>query len=424
MFSRSFLAKSKPQASFTLIELLIVIAILAVLMSVIIITINPSEMLKRTRDTRRISDLKTLNNAIQYFQSSLPDASLGSLNTVYVSIPDTSATCANLGLPSLPSGWSYKCSTPDNYRKVDGTGWIPINFKQLDIGAPISALPIDPLNQTSTGNYYTYVVGGSWELTAKVESSKYKKGGEADKDGGKSSLVYEIGSDLNLLPAEVLGRGSTYEELTTQESALVGYWKFDEGSGTTANDSSGYGNNGTLYNGPTWTSGEVGGALSFDGVDDYMDCGVADWFNSLLNVTISLWVKPGSTQLQYADILSAHGWGYMVEQAGTTNNLFYFSYWNGSVWQGNNIQTQLTAGVWQHFVVQKDGTTIRHFVNGVKTAEGSVSGNPVYSFGTKLMISRWSGSGGRYFNGLIDEVRIYNRALSAAEIKALYDATK
>ena len=69
MFSRSFPSKSKSQASFTLIELLIVIAILAVLMSVIIITINPSEMLKRTRDTRRISDLKTLNNAIQYFQA-------------------------------------------------------------------------------------------------------------------------------------------------------------------------------------------------------------------------------------------------------------------------------------------------------------------------------------------------------------------
>ena len=199
MFFRFYSSKSKLHSSFTLIELLIVIAILAVLMSVIIITINPSEMLKRTRDTRRISDLKTLNNAIQYFQASLPDASLGSLNTVYVSIPDTSATCANLGLPSLPSGWSYKCSTPDNYRKVDGTGWIPINFKQLDIGAPISALPIDPINQTTTGNYYTYVVGGGWEISAIFESQKYLSE-VSPNDGGDSDNAIEIGSNLTLAP--------------------------------------------------------------------------------------------------------------------------------------------------------------------------------------------------------------------------------
>ena len=66
---------SSHHPSFTLIELLIVVAILAVLMSVIVLAINPAEILKRTRDTRRITDLKSLNNAIQYFQTSFPDAS-------------------------------------------------------------------------------------------------------------------------------------------------------------------------------------------------------------------------------------------------------------------------------------------------------------------------------------------------------------
>jgi len=106
--SFNLFSQDNKHSSFTLIELLIVVAILAVLMSVIVLAINPAEILKRTRDTRRITDLKSLNNAIQYFQTSFPDASLGSLNTVYVSIPDSSATCSNLGLPSLPSGWSYK----------------------------------------------------------------------------------------------------------------------------------------------------------------------------------------------------------------------------------------------------------------------------------------------------------------------------
>src|SRR3989338_5343069 len=58
-----------------------------------------------------------------------------------------------------------------------------------------------------------------------------------------------------------------------QTSGLVGYWTFDEGAGTTANDSSGNNNTGTLTNGPTWTTGKIGQALNFDGVNDYVDLG-------------------------------------------------------------------------------------------------------------------------------------------------------
>jgi len=399
-------------------------------MSVVIITINPSEMLKRTRDTRRISDLKTLNNAIQYFQASLPDDSLGTPNTVYVSIPDSSATCTNLGLPSLPTGWSYKCSTPDNYRKIDGNGWIPINFRQLDIGAPISALPIDPINSTSTGNYYTYVVGGSWELTAKVESSKYKKGGEVDKDGGKSSLVYEIGTDLNLLPAEVLGRGSTYEELTTQESALVGYWKFDEGSGTIAYDLSGNGNNGTIY-GATWTQGKVGGALSFDGVDDYVDCGNSDNLRmGGSDFTVSLWFKLASIDLSQSLITK----GRAFESPPYDNKGWAISFYNGNkhiyfdTYKAGLRQALISNkvfsldGQWYYLTIVKSGTSAQLYLNGQLDKTGSavdVVEDSVYN----VFIGR-NGIANDFINGLIDEVRIYNRALSDAEIKALYDATK
>jgi len=414
MFSRSFLAKSKPQASFTLIELLIVIAILAVLMSVIIITINPSEMLKRTRDTRRISDLKTLNNAIQYFQSSLPDASLGSLNTVYVSIPDTSATCANLGLPSLPSGWSYHCSTPDNYRKIDGTGWIPINFKQLDIGAPISALPIDPLNQTSTGNYYTYVVGGSWKFTTRFESDKYILENTA-KDGGVDPALYEIGSDLTLAPFT---------------GGLVCYWSFDEASGTTVYDYSGYSNNGTMYSSTTpydfHTSAncKLGSCASFDGVDDYVDMGNGASLNINNEITVSLWVEPNLINGQQGVLSDSGLWSnhYYIYLRNEVNAQYAWgvSYTN---WfrTGNML-----VGQWQHIVGVYSKTTgvANLYINGVLIASGSWTSPIVTSF-NKLYIGQAPGIAAPVFlNGLIDDVRIYNRALSAAEIKALYDATK
>ena len=198
--------KFRKQSSFTLVELLVTIAILALLMSIIIISINPAEILKKTRDVRRMSDINSLNRAIQYFQASLPNTSLGSNSTVYVSIPDTSSTCSNLDLPALP-GWSYHCSDSTNYRKTDGNGWIPLNFTSLDIGSPLSSLPIDPKNTTSTGLYYTYVAGGSWEINARLESRKNKYGGDQDsvsEDGGDDLYLYEFGSNLNIFKFEKL----------------------------------------------------------------------------------------------------------------------------------------------------------------------------------------------------------------------------
>ena len=204
-----------------------------------------------------MSEFQTINKALGNYLTD-GNTSLGLTNKVYVSIPDSSLTCDNLGLPSLPTNWEYRCSNSDNYRKVDSNGWIPVNFTSVSWGSPLPILPIDPVNSTSSGQYYTYVVGGSYKLTALFESEKYTE--RAAKDGGVDLAEYEIGTNLSLAPFT---------------HGLVGYWKFDEGSGTTASDSSGYGNTGTLSTGasaPGWTTGKVGGALSFDGVDDYVDC--------------------------------------------------------------------------------------------------------------------------------------------------------
>ncbi|MFA5099050.1 MAG: type II secretion system protein, partial [Candidatus Paceibacterota bacterium] len=86
--------------SFTLIELVIVIAVLAILSAVVVITINPAEQMRSARDSSRMSDLQTINSAIGLYMAD-GGTSIGSTNTVYVSIPDSSATCANLGLPTL-----------------------------------------------------------------------------------------------------------------------------------------------------------------------------------------------------------------------------------------------------------------------------------------------------------------------------------
>lgn len=197
---------------FTLVEVLIIIGVLAALVTITLLVINPAELFRQSRDYKRISDLTTTNKALQLY--GLTGASFGSTSTIYVSIPDDAAidpvtkhnACPDLTLPDITPK-VYACANTANLRNLDTTGWIPVNFNALPSGSPFSNLPIDPINDVTAGNYYTYAVG-SWELTAKMESTKYNAGGKADvvtKDGGIGDGRLEIGTDLTLAPLAIVG---------------------------------------------------------------------------------------------------------------------------------------------------------------------------------------------------------------------------
>lgn len=201
--------RTSSEEGFTLIELLIVIGILAFLAVVIVLVLNPAEILRKSRDQTRVSDISTIHSALTLFQADVSGGFLGNSSTTYVSIPDPAATggarsdCASFGLPSLPAGLTYACTAPSAFHRVDGTGWIPVDFTKVSFRAPLTTLPVDPLNSASGGYYYTYTPGGSWELTANMESNAFRSGGEKDveaKDGGDAPLRYEIGTNLALAP--------------------------------------------------------------------------------------------------------------------------------------------------------------------------------------------------------------------------------
>jgi len=254
--------------SFTLIELLIVIGIIAILSAAVVITINPAERLREARDSTRVTDITTLDNTIRISQTQNTALSLGTASTVYISIPDSSTSCANLGLPSLPSGWSYNCASTSTYRNTDGTGWVPVNFQDGSLYgiAQLSALPIDPTNTTSTGLYYTYTPGGSYKLSIVFESIKYQP--LEASDGGSNIAAFEKGTDLALAPFV---------------GGMIGYWKFD-GDFT---DSSGYGYDGLIGGGSvTFVSGYKDQAASFS--SSYLTVGDRDVTKPF---TFTLWIN-------------------------------------------------------------------------------------------------------------------------------------
>lgn len=195
----SYLRSSR--SAFTLIELLIVIAIIAVLLVVVILSLNPAELLRQSRDSNRVADMATLSQALGVFSADQSTGSLGSPSTLYVSLPDPTATstagdqCQGLGLPALPATWAYHCAASSTYRNTDGTGWVPVNLKAVSSGSPLGSLPTDPTNASSSRLYYAYVTDGTrFEVTAAMESQKYKLGGSNDviaTDGGTLASVYE-----------------------------------------------------------------------------------------------------------------------------------------------------------------------------------------------------------------------------------------
>ena len=185
---------------FTLIELLVVIAIVAVLSVVVVLSLNPAELLRQARDSDRVSDTAILKSAVSLFlvdglaTSSL---SLGTSNKCYIDGPATN-TCVGWFSSQLASNGTSTTST----RSVNGGGWVPINFSLLSAGSPMSAEPIDPVNNSSY--FYSYIsttTSNGFKLAALMESIKYSASGTSDfesTDGGTSTSTYEQGTNLSL----------------------------------------------------------------------------------------------------------------------------------------------------------------------------------------------------------------------------------
>jgi len=209
-------------------------------------------------------------------------------------------------------------------------------------------------------------------------------------------------------------------------AGMVSYWKLDENIGTTAYDYLGTydgTNNGATINQP----GQVGTAYSFDGVDDYVDMGDIGELNSVSTFTIVGWInhtdntatdrvfdkiKDGNN-----DISIAPYWGRIYFEIGNGGNTY--AYWNG-------YSSTIPSGQWYHLAAVFDGSGATNtdrakiYVNGVErslTFSGSIPSSTADLSGYSFSLSRPSDD----FDGVMDEVAIFNNALSASEILDLYN---
>jgi hypothetical protein len=207
-------------------------------------------------------------------------------------------------------------------------------------------------------------------------------------------------------------------------NGLVGYWKFDETSGTSLVDSSGYGNTGTANgSGGTNTSGPVAStsvstvnftntrSRNFDGTDDYVNLGTPNSLSITSVVSVSAWINMSVLGTDAGTVCGGSG-DWCIQKL--TNNTLRFENLGVS---SAGTSSALSTG-WNHIAVTYDGANVKYYINGIQDGP-TVAYVTTFSPGQRYIGAYNYGGITSFFPGNIDDVRIYNRALSATEVAAL-----
>jgi alpha-tubulin suppressor-like RCC1 family protein len=208
-----------------------------------------------------------------------------------------------------------------------------------------------------------------------------------------------------------------YPGIQAADATMVANWKFNQSTGTTVSDSSGKSNTGTINGTPNWVPGVEGNSLEFNGVNNYVTCSNSTSLNVKGNISIEAWIKTTSYEVQ---ICAKYGGGANPPGYALRIMNGRLSFWcgpsNGTWYSSTGL---VNDGNWHYVAVTGDGT------NGAFYIDGKPSGNFPFTAirdnaGSKLYLGCYEGMG--CFLGKLDEVTLWNRALTATEISSHYQA--
>ncbi|MCP4259513.1 MAG: tetratricopeptide repeat protein [Planctomycetes bacterium] len=276
---------------------------------------------------------------------------------------------------------------------------------------------------------------------------KWKAGSNA-----KSHKIY-FGTQANQLPLLAEVKGSSHDELPELEEgtryywridevwangtvikgnvwsfttgSLVALWKLDETSGSIAKDSAGN-NNGTLIGDSQWqpSAGKLGGALEFDGDGDFVKIGAESDFDIADQISISAWIKVNRFDKEWQAVIAKGDSAWRLQRNQNEDSLEFactgLKIPSGAPWGNLFGKRSVNDGQWHHVVCIYDASKMYIIIDGEEDTSQSASGRinmnsePVY-------IGENSENTGRYWNGLIDDVRIYNYALRKDDVTTLYN---
>lgn len=363
-----FFLKIRCRKSFTLVELLVVIGILAIITAFGAVNLISFKM-KKNFDL----DVEKITQAIKSAQ----EKAIAQENS---------------------QGWSIRftnsASSDDYFEIFPGTTYSSSTVVLRNSLSSSSELT-NPAAGSSKTISFSAISGKP--LTAQVVSLKQKSGGK----NAASIFVSNSGQIRSFF-----------------EDGLVGYWPIDENSGTTTYDASSNSNNGTLINTPTWQSGsscKAGSCLSFNGTNQYVS--IYSSTNPTNYVSVSAWFKRQGAPTGGYHIIFMQGTQIEISVPDSSGQIRTGVTTVTLGRQVFNSGSGVTDGKWHFLSLTYDGSYLRAYIDGVKTLEQAVTG--ALQTGAATNIGYYPGY---YANGFIDDVRIYNRALSADEIKRLYES--
>jgi lysophospholipase L1-like esterase len=302
-------------------------------------------------------------------------------------------------ITALASG--AKPTTPTGVVAIPGNGSIALNWS-----APSTATGYYVKRATTSGGPYTTVGAVTTNLFLDTGLT----------NGTTSSYV--------VTAVNAYGETTNSSEVSLQPGTKTLHLKFDEASGATAADSSGYGFNATLVNGPTFAAGKINNALGFASASSQYATLPTGIVSALGDFTVSAWVKPTTLD----------SWARVFDFGSGTSTYMYLSTKSGDqlkprfaiktssgTEQQINAGSALATGVWTHVAVTLSGTTGTLYINGVASGTNTAMTSTPSALGatTQNYLGKSQFGSDPYLNGALDDFRVYSRALSASEVAQL-----